>query len=215
MSRLLPDARPGTIAIAAGLGAASSAAKLMRLGAILTVSALVLSACAVSRLEGTDLGATPAPDFTLTDALTGSDLALSSLRGRIVVLSFLYTHCLDTCPLTAERFRQAQAALGDDAAKVEFVAVSVDPAGDTVESVRAFSQEHGLGQRWHYLIGERARLAGVWALYGIGVIDNGTAVVPHNDALYLLDSQGRERVLMHSSAPADTLARNLRLLLQA
>lgn len=72
---------------------------------------LALAACAPARLEGTELRAVPAPDFILTDVLTGADLGLSSLRGQIVVLSFLYTHCPDTCPLTAERFREAQAAL--------------------------------------------------------------------------------------------------------
>ena len=58
------------------------------------------------------------------------------------------------------------------------------------------------------------RLSGVWALYGIGAIDNGTALVPHNDAMYLLDREGRERVLMHASAPSETLAGNLRILLK-
>ena len=175
---------------------------------------LLLAACVPARLEGTELGSVPAPDFTLTDVLTGADLSLSSLRGQVVVLSFLYTHCPDTCPLTAERFREAQAALGADAARVEFVAISVDPAGDTAESVRAFTQDHRLWQGWHYLSGNRTHLSGVWALYGIGVIDNGTAVVPHNDALYLLDGQGRERVLMHASAPAGSLASNVRVLLK-
>lgn len=182
--------------------------------AFLAVIAILLLACAPARLEGTELGSTPAPDFTLTDALTGSDLALSSLRGRVVALSFLYTHCPDACPLTAERFRGAQTALGTDASRVEFVAVSVDPVGDTAESIRAFSQDHRLSQHWHYLIGERGRLSAAWALYGVGVLDYGTAVIPHNDALYLIDAQGRERVLMHSSAPSETLASNLRILLR-
>lgn len=186
----------------------------MRTWTRLVALTLVFAACAPARLDGTDLGAVPAPDFTLTDVLTGTDVALSSLRGQVVVLSFLYTHCPDSCPLTAERFREAQASLGADAAKVEFVAVSVDPAGDTAESVRAFSQDHRLSQRWHYLIGTRTHLSGVWALYGIGVIDNGTALVPHNDAMYLLDREGRERVLMHASAPSETLAGNLRILLK-
>lgn len=180
----------------------------------LVVLVLILAACAPAKLDGTELGAAPAPDFTLSDVLTGADLSLSSLRPQVVVLSFLYTHCPDTCPLTAERFREAQAALGADATRVEFVAVSVDPAGDTAASVRAFSEDHRLSQRWHYLTGSRTHLSGVWALYGIGVVDNGTAVVPHNDALYLLDAQGRERLLMHSSAQSETLASNLRVLLK-
>lgn len=94
------------------------------------------------------------------------------------------------------------------------MAISLDPVGDRADSVRAFWEDHRLSQRWHYLTGNRTQLSGVWALYGIGVIDNGTAVVPHNDAVYLLDGQGRERVLMHASAPAETLANNVRVLLK-
>ncbi len=179
----------------------------------MTLLVLLMAACAPAQFQGTELAATPAPDFTLTDALTGAELSLSSLRGRVVVLSFLYTHCPDTCPLTAERFREAQRMLGADAVKVALVAVSVDPVGDTVESVRAFTRDHRLDQGWHYLIGERTRLSGVWSLYGIGVLDSTAAQVPHNDAIYLIDAEGRERLLMHSSAPAETLAANLRILL--
>jgi protein SCO1/2 len=144
----------------------------------LTLLVLFAAACVPVALQGTELAASPAPDFALTDALTIAELSLSSLRGRVVVLSFLYTHCPDSCPLTAERFREAQTMLGPEAMKVAFVAVSVDPLGDTPESVRAFTRDHRLAEGWHYLIGERTRLSGVWALYGIGVLDSATAQVP-------------------------------------
>src|SRR5439155_22438619 len=116
-------------------------------------------------LVGTVFDAQPAPEFTLTDALSSQALTLSSLRGNVVALAFLYTHCPDTCPLTAEHFREAQTALGPDAARIQFVAVSVDPVNDTPDSVRAFTSDHRLNTNWHYLISDPSRLEIVWPSY--------------------------------------------------
>lgn len=62
-------------------------------------------------LVGTDLGAVPAPDFQLTDE-RGEPVSLASLRGKAVVLTFLYTSCPDTCPLVATKLGQVQRQLG-------------------------------------------------------------------------------------------------------
>ena len=177
--------------------------------------ALVLSACGEDRLFGTELEKKAAPDFTLTEGVTGTSLTLSSLRRSTVVLAFLFTRCPDVCPLTAGQFRAAQRALGADAAKVEFVAVSVDPEGDTPAAVREFSELHDLKDRWHYLIGPRAQLEAVWSLYGIGAFaSSGVRAVEHNDAIYLIDARGRERALLHSSDPVNWLLDDLRALIR-
>jgi protein SCO1/2 len=181
---------------------------------LVLLAVLVATCSAPARLVGTELGAAPAPEFTLTDARTGQPLALSTLRGSVVALAFLYTRCPDTCPLTAEQFREAQKALGPEAERVRFVAVSVDPLGDTPESIRTFSADHRLDKHWHYLIGERNRLEAVWALYGVGAFSNGTDLVSHNDAIFLIDARGRERVLVHTGTPLDDLTNNLRLLVR-
>jgi protein SCO1/2 len=181
---------------------------------LVLLAVLVATCSGPAGLVGTELGAAPAPDFTLTDALTGEPLALSTLRGSVVALAFLYTNCPDTCPLTAEQFREAQKALGPEAERVRFVAVSVDPVNDTPESVRTFSADHRLDRNWHYLIGERSRLEPVWALYGVGAFSNGTVFVSHNDAIFLIDARGRERVLVHTDTPLDDLTNNLRLLVR-
>ena len=179
--------------------------------------ALAALSCAraTTPLMGTDLGSGVAPDFTLTDGLTGASFSLSSLRGSVVAMAFLYTRCPDVCPLTAGMFRAAQRALGADAAKVEFLAVSVDPEGDTPAAVREFSSAHDLSEHWRYLVGARAQLQPVWALYGIGSIpDPERATVTHSDAIYLIDARGRERVLTHSDDPPDALLSDLRALLR-
>ena len=176
--------------------------------------ALLISACASPKLAGTELGATDAPDFTLTDGVSGRAVSLSSQRGQVVALTFLYTACPDVCPLTATRFNAAQAELGGDANRVTFVAVSVDPDRDTPKAVQDFSAAHGLASNWYYLVGGRAQLSPVWAAYGIGV-QAGSTTVTHNDAVYLIDSRGRERVLLHSEDLATDLTSDLRALLRS
>ena len=177
---------------------------------------IALLACAprAPALVGTELGAGPAPDFTLIDGLSGRSVMLSALRGQVVALAFLYTRCPDVCPLTAQRFRAAQRALGADAKGVTFVAVSVDPAADTPQAARDFSLAHELRENWHYLIGPRAALEPVWSAYGIRAVpDPGKTTVTHSDAIFLIDASGRERVLVHSSDAPEDLSRNLRTLL--
>jgi protein SCO1/2 len=170
-----------------------------------------VSCSAKQQLSGTELEAKDAPDFTLTDGLSGNAVTLSSLRGKVVVLSFLYTRCPDTCPITAAKFRSAQNTLGADGA--QFVAVSVDPDGDTPAAVRAFSDKHGLREGWRYLIGSRAQLQPVWTAYGIGAFESAMGSgVDHNDAIFVIDRQGRERELVHSDIEVSTLVRDLRLL---
>ncbi len=181
--------------------------------ALLAIFAIAITGCSPStvRLSGTELGGNEAPDFTLTDGLTGETVTLSSLRGNVVALAFLYTRCPDVCPLTAAQFRAAQKQLGPDAARVRFVAVSVDPDGDTPAAVRAFSDARDL-KDWRYLIGPRAALQAVWSSYGVGAYDQGMTV-SHNDAIYVIDAKGRERELVHSDVAVADLVADLRAVL--
>jgi protein SCO1 len=178
------------------------------------IAALVLGACAPPKLAGTELEGSDAPDFTLTDGVTGRAVTLSAQRGQVVALTFLYTACPDVCPLTASRFRAAQTELQADASRVTFIAVSVDPDRDTPAAVQAFSAAHGLSSRWYYLVGGRAQLSPVWAAYGIGV-QAGSTTVTHNDAVYLIDARGRQRVLLHSEDLPRDLTNDLRALLKS
>src|SRR5437016_6739121 len=101
---------------------------------------LLSAACAPAApatLQGTDLQKTPAPDFQLSDAHDQS-FALSAQKGRVVVLTFLYTNCPDECPLVAEHLRDVHDKLGADASGVRFVAVSLDPEHDTSAAILQF-----------------------------------------------------------------------------
>ena len=185
--------------------------------ALLIGLSLIVGACTTqgARLSGTELAARDAPDFTLTDGITGEPITLSSLRGNVVAMAFLYTHCPDVCPLTAAKFRAAQTQLVSDASRVRFIAVSVDPEGDTPAAVRAFSAAHDLKDIWRYLIGPRAALAAVWSAYGVGAFAAPTGpTVNHNDAIYIIDARGREREVVHSDIAVTDLVADLRSLMR-
>ena len=175
---------------------------------------MAIVACAPAKLVGTEITPTAAPNFTLTDGISGRPTTLSTQQGKVVVLAFLYTHCPDVCPLTAEQFRQAQQKLTDDEReRTLFVAVSVDPRQDTPEAVQSFARDHGLSKNFVYLIGSAAQLQAVWSAYGVLVEpDPGSAAVGHIDAIYLIDKAGRARVLTHSDISAEALAGDVKLL---
>ena len=181
----------------------------------MVVLALALAACsAPPALVGTEITPTAAPDFTLTDGISGRPTSLSAQRGKVVVLAFLYTHCPDVCPLTAEQFRQAQQRLtSDEREGTIFVAVSVDPRQDTPEAVQAFAKDHGLVKNFVFLIGGAAQLQTVWAAYGIRTeTDPSVTEVGHSDAIYLFDRKGRVRLLVHSNISAGDLANDVKAL---
>src|SRR6266498_4704126 len=73
-----------------------------------------------------------APDFQLTDQ-NGSLINLSDFRGKVVVLTFMDSKCIDTCPLTAAQLRQAYRQLDpSDANQVAFIGVNVNAVANKV-----------------------------------------------------------------------------------
>ncbi|MGH2509793.1 MAG: SCO family protein [Ktedonobacteraceae bacterium] len=162
-------------------------------------------------LQGTDLGSQLAPDFHLTDQFN-QPVALSQFRGQPVVLTFLYTHCPDACPLIAEKLHTTQVQLGKDASHVVMLAVSMDPTGDTKASVLAFSQAHKLNSNWHYLLGTHEQLAPVWNAYSIYAQPTATKVT-HTSAIYLIDAEGHERIFFSDDFTSTQLTNDLKILL--
>jgi protein SCO1/2 len=126
-------------------------------------------------------------DFGVRDE-NGRPLRLADLRGRPVVVTFLYTTCQDTCPLTADQIRVALDDLGHD---VPVVAVSVDPADDTPRRARTFSLEHGLQGRMRWALGSASQLQRLWRAYGV---QPQGADADHSASTVLLDADGVQRV---------------------
>jgi protein SCO1 len=105
-----------------------------------------------------------ARDFRLRDQ-DGRWTTIAGARGKVVVLTFLYSTCWDLCPAQAAEIARAVGEVGDG---VVVYGVSVDPVGDTQERVRRWLADRGLaGGPVRFLIGAREELAPVWAAYGI------------------------------------------------
>jgi protein SCO1 len=141
-----------------------------------------------SAFAGAQRPAIPPQDFRLRDQ-DGRAVSLRDYRGEVVVLTFLYTTCRDTCPLTATQIRGALDDLGTD---VPALAVSVDPANDTPERARQFLFKRGLARdRMRFLLGSRAQLQPVWKAYGVR--PQGEAF-DHSAYVLLIDRRGRQRI---------------------
>src|SRR5579885_1833688 len=97
---------------------------------------------------------------------TSSAVSPHRLRGRPIVIAFVYSHCRDACPLTAAKIRAAQLQLGSSASGIAWLAISVDPSSDTRTSVRAFSRRYGLLRSWHYLFRPHRAVMATLKAYG-------------------------------------------------
>lgn len=179
---------------------------------VIVVTLIQQQRTATQSLQGTDLGMRPARNFTLTDQY-GKTVSLSDFKGKPVVLTFLYTHCPDVCPLTAEYLHQTMEQLGNDAAKVGVLAVSTDPARDDVAAALTFSKQHRMESYWHYLVGSKSALAPIWSDYSIYAQIQQSQVM-HNSAIYIIDKQGRERALLRQDFQPQQVTQDLQILLQ-
>jgi protein SCO1/2 len=127
------------------------------------------------------------PDFSLASQ-DGETVTAAALRGRPVVVTFLYSTCEDTCPGQVQSIRGALDDLGRD---VPVVGVSVDPAGDTPASAQAFLLEQSMKGRMDFLLGTRDELQPLWDAFGIAPQRDGRE---HSAYTVLVDGEGRQRI---------------------
>jgi protein SCO1/2 len=191
--------------------------KLVRLLAALGLAALALagsgSAQRPSFVGPVLQHPAPPPDFTLRDQSNRS-VHLRALRGKVVLLTFLYTHCPDVCPVTAGNLNTALHRLGAKRSHVAVLAVSVDPVGDTHASVMKFIRQHRLLPQFHYLTGRQAELERVWRTYDVKAVRNkDDGGVDHTLYTLLVDRGGTARVLFDSTAQPGAIAHDVRQLL--
>jgi protein SCO1/2 len=134
----------------------------------------------------------PAPDFALVDQ-DGRSVSLASLRGRVLLLDFVYTNCPGPCPILTSTHVAVQRALPRElAAKVHFVSISLDPVRDTPEAMRAYATARGADlASWSFLGGEPDAVADVLERYGVGAKPGPNGEVDHLVITYLIDADGR------------------------
>lgn len=137
----------------------------------------------------------PAADFTLTTQ-TGARLSLRDLRGKVVVVTFIYATCTDTCPLLTEKLVGLQGRLGADfGRRVFFASVTVDPERDTPEALKRYAEVHGAHSAgWAFLTGTPAEIRDVKRKYGVFSRKDPRGDVDHTFLTSLIDGEGVLRV---------------------
>jgi protein SCO1/2 len=147
-----------------------------------------------------------APDFRLRDE-RGRRVTMREYRGRPVVVTFLYSHCHDTCPIQAQQIKGALDDLGHD---LPALAISVDPPGDRPKSVARFNSEQGVTGRIRWVLGRESQLRPLWEGYHT---TSQSPQTEHMARLVLVDKRGFQRVGYPSSqVTPERLAHDLRLL---
>ena len=156
-------------------------------------------------------------DFTLTDG-EGKPFALSSLKGKVVVLSFGYTHCPDTCPTELLTYNDTLKQLGDEAKNVAVVFVSVDPDRDTPELMKQYVKQFNpafIGLTDTQGGNEIALAKQQWRIISAKADIKSEKLynVDHSSGTYLLDKQGNAAYFERFGAEAPQIAADIKKLL--
>lgn len=199
----------------------SSAIKWIAACAVLAVLSGLLSACSEQKpsFQAIDVtGATYARDFALTDH-NGQVRHLADFKGKIVVLFFGYTQCPDVCPTTMAELAEVRKALGKDGDKVQGLFVSVDPARDTPEVLKAYMGNFDSTFLALYTTPEKlAELAKDFKVY-YKKVDGKTPTsytMDHSAGSYIYDTQGQLRLFTrYGTGPQPLIADIQQLLKQA
>jgi protein SCO1/2 len=191
---------------------------ILLLAACLLGAALDASAAPVAGLKsGLFEPARVAPPIGL-QASDGSAFDLAKYRGKVVVLEFGYTHCTEVCPVSLAALAQARTLLGADAAKLQVVFVTVDPARDTVARLHGYLAHFDPG--FIGVTGSAAQVDAVLKTYGIATkrMPGGSSagyMMSHSSYLYFIDTRGMLRAMMPFGRPATDIAHDVRLLLRS
>jgi cytochrome oxidase Cu insertion factor (SCO1/SenC/PrrC family) len=197
---LAPSALSGAVATVSARSVAAVAAV-----AIILIGAAPMAAAAANRtadpilalaIAGTSAPVDiPAPAFQLTDQ-NGQPVSMASLRGKVVLMTFLDPVCTTDCPIIGAEMKEAGVLLGSADKNVELIAVVANPTYRSVAFTQAFDREEGLNtvSNWMYLTGSLSQLSQVWRQYGI-TVENlpAGAMSAHNDLAVVIDPAGHIR----------------------
>jgi len=159
--------------------------------------------------------AKPVPPLALRDSL-GKPVNIDDYRGKAVLVTFIYDHCPDVCPLIVGNLHTAQQELGAEAQRLQIIAVSVDPVGDTPRTVAAFLRQHQMSGKMQYLIGSKAELARTWRAWGITSKSTPTRsnpdAVEHSALVYGISGSGKVTTLYPSNFKPKEIVHDVPLL---
>jgi protein SCO1/2 len=124
--------------------------------------------------------------------IDGKTVDIRDLKGHPVLVTFVYAHCPDVCPLIMSNLRRVRET-SDLGKQLRVIAVSVDPKGDTVPVVRQFLQRQRVGSFVDYVVGDRAQLEPVWADWQVAtqVPKDNPELVEHSSLIYGVTASGK------------------------
>lgn len=180
--------------------------------ALLTVFLLLaMASCTMLKpsFKGTAFSSSiPAAEIKLTDH-NGQPFQLSNFRGRVVLVFFGFSNCVNECPVTLAIIRKALEEVGDASKDVDVVMVSTDPANDTSVSMREFMGR--FNPAFLGLLGAPDELAKAWSDYGVVVEDGGET---HSSLTYVVDRNGNLRETFSLDLKPEDVASDLKILLE-
>jgi protein SCO1 len=156
----------------------------VRAGAAVLAGLLLLSACSRGRAE-------MMPAFELVDQ-AGAVVRSGELRGRVLVVSFVFTTCAEACPLVTAQLARTQSRIRAEKldGRVHFVSITLDPATDRPDVLRRYAEAYGLDlASWHLLTGPAADVARVVRAFGLNAVARERIV--HGSLVVLVDEKGR------------------------
>ncbi len=148
-----------------------------------------------------------AADINLIDH-NGQPFQLEKLRGKVVLVFFGFSNCVEECPATLAIIRQALDTVGDSSKEVVAVMVSTDLDHDTPQSMKEFMER--FNQSFLGLLGTPVELAKVWQDYGVVVLDGGET---HSSFTYVVDKEGILRETFSPDTSSEDIAFDLTILL--
>jgi protein SCO1 len=133
-----------------------------------------------------------APPFELVDQ-DGTRRALASLRGKVVLLDFIYANCPGPCPILTGTHVRVQRTLPEDVKPtVWFASVTLDPDRDTPQALKHYAKSRGADvASWSFFGGSRAEVEDVLLRYGVGKAPGPHGEIQHVVVTFLIDRQGR------------------------
>jgi len=133
-----------------------------------------------------------APPFELVDQ-DGTRRALASLRGKVVLLDFIYANCPGPCPILTGTHVRVQRTLPEDVKPgVWFASVTLDPDRDTPQALKHYEKSRGADvASWSFFGGSRAEVDDVLTRYGVGKAPGPHGEIQHVVVTFLIDRQGR------------------------
>lgn len=182
------------------------------------IAAMSLAFAPTAAVAGKDAGLPhigPAPGFALIDQ-DGKRFSLGEVRGKVAVVTFIFTTCSETCPLLTAKLVGIQRNLGVEASKVFFAAITVDPMNDTPATLKKYAQAHSADLAgFAFLTGPLDQIEDVTRRYAVFRKAQPNGGVDHTFLTSVVDREGTLRVqYLGTRFDAGEFTRDVRLLLK-